>query len=239
MSRSWSQHGESVDSLDRYPRNVRAQSFHFGCVRSFRRLRLRARPARRPVAASVAPPTRSRPPQAAGGIKVSRADVEDAFHFLDTKRRGKIRMEDLRARLSAFYGDLPSQEYQFLLGDRTELTLGDLDALLRDNEITNFDPVAEAFKVYDPEGKGFVEPALLRQVFERLGFGALSDEDLSLLVESADADGDGRISLNDFRGLVDLCVTAAGPPRAISPLPRPQTHTRVASSGGSTPPPRP
>lgn len=163
-------------------------------------------------APSVGRPTRPHLPQAAGGIKVSRADVEDAFHFLDTKGRGKVRMEDLRARLSAFYGDLPAREYQFLLGDRAELTLGDLDALLRDNEITNFDPVAEAFKVYDPEGRGFVEPALLRQVFERLGFGSLRDEDFRLLVESADADGDGRISFDDFRSLVDLYAAACHPP---------------------------
>lgn len=38
-----------------------------------------------------------------------------------------------------------------------KLTLEDLKGLLLNNEVTNFDPVAEAFKVYDPTNTGFVD----------------------------------------------------------------------------------
>lgn len=41
------------------------------------------------------------------------------------------------------------KEYKFLMNNRKELTIEDLNELLADNEVndTDFDPVAEAFKV--------------------------------------------------------------------------------------------
>lgn len=39
------------------------------------------------------------------------------------------------------------REFKFLMGGNKEITLDDLRALIFDNEISNFDPVAEAFKV--------------------------------------------------------------------------------------------
>ena len=36
------------------------------------------------------------------------------------------------------------------MNNQSELTLDDLRSLLENNEIKNFDPVAEAFRVYDP-----------------------------------------------------------------------------------------
>ena len=40
---------------------------------------------------------------------------------------------------------------------------------MKDNEITNFDPLAEAFKAYDPQGTGYVDTDVLRNVFQNLG----------------------------------------------------------------------
>lgn len=58
--------------------------------------------------------------------------------------------------------------------------------------------------MYDPEGKGFVDPDFLRNMFENIGFGRISDEDLSVLIEAADHDGDGQINVEDFRWIGDL-----------------------------------
>lgn len=74
------------------------------------------------------------------------------------------------------------------------MTLSDLRELLVDNEVQDFDPVAEAFKAYDPDGTGFVDPSALRIIFAGLGFGDLTADDITILVEAADADGDGRVS---------------------------------------------
>lgn len=56
-------------------------------------------------------------------------------------------------------------------------------------------------QAYDPSDSGFMDTEILRSIFSNLGFGRLSDEDLTVLVEAADGDGDGRVSLADFRGM--------------------------------------
>lgn len=39
------------------------------------------------------------------------------------------------------------QEARILMNNKTEMTMDDLKEVLLENEVTNFDPVAEAFKV--------------------------------------------------------------------------------------------
>lgn len=73
---------------------------------------------------------------------------------------------------------------------------------LAQNELTNYDPVAEAFKIYDPQETGYVDLAIFRDVLSNLGFEAVNDQDLQTLVDTADVDGDGRINLSDFRRML-------------------------------------
>lgn len=123
---------------------------------------------------------------AAGGLHVSRSDIEAAINFLDVQGKGKVTMDDLKSRLPAFYGDLPLKEYQLLMGDEEALGAKELYELLRDNTIADFDPVAEAFKVYDPHGTGYVDLAVLRRVFQQLGFKNMSEDDVQVLLDSSD-----------------------------------------------------
>ncbi len=94
---------------------------------------------------------------------------------------------------------MPVKDYKFLMNGESELTYEDLYNLVKDNEISNFDPVAEAFKVYDPTGAGYTDTNILKSIYTKLGFGDLSEEDIRILVETADLDGDGVIGLEDFR----------------------------------------
>jgi Ca2+-binding EF-hand superfamily protein len=47
-----------------------------------------------------------------------------------------------------------------------------------------------------------VDNETLRRIFEDLGYGEITDEDLEVLVETADMDKDGRISVEDFRTMM-------------------------------------
>lgn len=98
---------------------------------------------------------------------------------------------------------MTAKEYRFLMNNRKEMSLEDLQELLIDNEVSNFDPVAEAFKLFDPRGSGGVSTEKLREVFSRCGLGELSDEELGILMTAGDLDGDGTIGLGDFRGVMD------------------------------------
>ncbi|CAN0245057.1 unnamed protein product, partial [Phaeothamnion confervicola] len=138
---------------------------------------------------------------ARGGVLVTQEELKAAFEFFDVDGRGKLTASSLRRRLGCFFKDMSPREYRFLMNGKPELTLEDLNELLLDNDVADFDPVAEAFATYDPQGTGFVDTEVLRTIFSGLGFGDLSNDDMRILVEAADGDGDGRINLDDFRSM--------------------------------------
>lgn len=71
-------------------------------------------------------------------------------------------------------------------------------------------------QAYDPSDTGFMDTEILRSIFSNLGFGQLSDEDLTVLTEAADGDGDGKVSLADFRGMCDSVGKREGAATATS-----------------------
>lgn len=82
--------------------------------------------------------------------KISEEEIKSAFSFLDMDKTGQVTLANLKKRLGVFFPDMTPKEYKFLMNNRKELTIEDLNELLADNEISDisFDPVAEAFKVY-------------------------------------------------------------------------------------------
>lgn len=84
--------------------------------------------------------------------------------------------------MAPFYKDMSLKEYKFLLDGQNEITREELRNLLIDNDLENFDPVAEAFKVYDPQGTGFVDMKNLKYIFEKLGMPELTEDDINIIV---------------------------------------------------------
>ena len=142
--------------------------------------------------------------------------------------QGKLTAANLKQQLGAFYKNLPAKEIKLLLGDGA-FTKEALKALLQNNELGNYDPPKEAFKAYDPNGTGYVDTETLRSIFGTLGYGEISDEDLQVLIETADVDKDGRISLDDFRYMLKFNKQPADPAAAGS-------APAAASSASAAPP---
>lgn len=185
-------------------------------------------------------------------FELTREDVVAAFEFFDSSHTGVLTTSTLKARLSAFFPNLTSKEYRFLLespgsgagastigqsskeNDFTVDTLWELIDTYQQqfykpsrgaapsasapntpkslahsiavastlDAVSRFDPVKETFNVYDPHGTGSVDVQMLSGIMSRIGFGDLNDEELAILVRTADFDQDGRINLDDFRHLV-------------------------------------
>ncbi|KAG8469182.1 hypothetical protein KFE25_007700 [Diacronema lutheri] len=136
-----------------------------------------------------------------GSLKIDDDELNAAFEFFDVDGKGRLTAKDLHAKLSVFYPNLPAKEVKALITEPV-FTKEVLRRLLENNQLAGFDPVRQAFSVYDPHGTGFADIDTLKRIFTDLGFGDISDEDVSVLVEASDVDGDGRISLEDFRGML-------------------------------------
>ena len=152
----------------------------------------------KPVAAAKAGTTKDKE-----GVRITREEVEQAFAFFDVSGTGVLKPRDLKARLSAFYPHMTNKEYRFLISE-PNFTVDSLWSLLENNAITNFDPVREAFRVYDPNNTGFVDVDTLNQIMSRMGYGDMTKDDMDVLIKTADVDGDGRISLEDFRSMLSF-----------------------------------
>jgi len=133
---------------------------------------------------------------------VGHQELADAFSMLDVENSGVITVSNLKKRLGVFFPDLSAKEYRFMMNNKKELSLDDLHELLDRNDIANFDPLEEAFKLYDTDNLGYIDKARLRDVFVSYGFDDMTTADLEILVKAADVDGDGKITLDDFRKML-------------------------------------
>lgn len=136
-----------------------------------------------------------------GHIRIDDDELSAAFDFFDVDGKGRLTAKDLHNRLSTFYPNLPAKDVKALITEPV-FTKEVLRRLLENNQLGGFDPVKQAFAVYDPQNTGFVDNDTLRRIFTDLGFGEITDEDMNVLIEASDVDGDGRISLEDFRGML-------------------------------------
>merc|ERR1711957_208048 len=94
------------------------------------------------------------------------------------------------------------QEVNFLMNGKNELEAQELYDLLATTQIEEFDAVEEAFKLLDVNNEGYLTVETFKNIFEKLKLGTIAASDQDIFKEVADFDGDGRISLDDFRQIL-------------------------------------
>jgi hypothetical protein len=81
------------------------------------------------------------------GVLLTDAEIDAAFEFFDVKGARELNAQDLRDRLGMFVPGLTMRECKLLVSSDGAFTKDKLRELLIDNELTEFDPIREAFKV--------------------------------------------------------------------------------------------
>jgi calmodulin len=145
-------------------------------------------------------------------VLVTEEDIDIAFKLLASGGDGsggssssRVGVKQLAERLRCFRPALEEEEAAFTMGDEKFLTTRYLKDLLLDNTITHFDPIAEAWRCYDPEGTGRADRAALVGIFGRLGM-PMTDEDVGILMSLCGAGGGegaaATMTVQDFQRLM-------------------------------------
>uniref|UniRef100_A0A5B7AXG8 non-specific serine/threonine protein kinase n=1 Tax=Davidia involucrata TaxID=16924 RepID=A0A5B7AXG8_DAVIN len=135
------------------------------------------------------------------------AGIKEAFEMMDTSKRGKINLEELRNGLQKLGHQIPDAELQILMeaanidGDGT-LNYGEFVAVsVHLRRMANDEHLRKAFAFFDRNQSGYIEIEELRD--------ALSDEDdanseevIKAIMHDVDTDKDGRISFEEFAAMM-------------------------------------
>ena len=148
-------------------------------------------------------------------------EIEDFMRELSPFKAAKITRKELRAYLDAFPQPIPEtkpegknsptredpekarkNEVNFLMNGKHELEAAELYEMLATTQIEEFDAVEEAFKLLDVNKEGHLTVDTFKSIFEKLKLGTIASSDIDIFKEVADFDGDGVISLEDFRKIL-------------------------------------
>ena len=138
----------------------------------------------------------------ANTMNISLSEVEEFLKEISEFQAPKIRRSELKKYLGCFPKKYSNKEIAFLMNGQYEMDANELHHLLTTTSIEPFDPVEEAFKLLDVEGKGYLTVDTFKEIFEKLNFGEISESDKDIFLEVADFDGDQVINLEDFRKIL-------------------------------------
>ncbi|KAK4407407.1 Calcium-dependent protein kinase [Sesamum angolense] len=131
------------------------------------------------------------------------AGIKEAFDTMDTEKRGKVNLEELKSGLKHLGHQIPDTDIQILMdaadvdGDGS-LNYGEFVVVsVHLRKMANDEHLHRAFAFFDKDGSGFIEIDELRD--------ALNDEDnantkevINAIMHDVDTDKDGRISYDEF-----------------------------------------
>ena len=156
-------------------------------------------------------------PMMRGDEKITLNEIRNFMNGISNSSAEKVTKRDLREYLSAFpvKGQAAGQvteprvkksEINFLLNGKQEMTATELHELLSNTMIEEFDPVQEAFNLLDVDETGFLTVDTFRNIFEKLQLGTIEPNEEKIFNEVADKDNDGKISIDDFRKILEYNV---------------------------------
>ena len=142
-----------------------------------------------------------------GGEKMAsedeKAEAQETFNFFDKDRDGKISLDELKNMVMLLSGETATEEgiNEMLknvdLNGDGEIDFEEFYAAMKKDSITVTEELEEAFKVFDKDNDGFISPEELRSTMESMGE-TVSKEEIDAMIEKADLNGDGKISICEF-----------------------------------------
>ncbi|KAL6563921.1 Calcium-dependent protein kinase 8 [Orobanche hederae] len=135
------------------------------------------------------------------------AGIKEAFDKMDSGKKGKINLEELKVGLQKLGHQIPDTDLQILMeaadvdGDGT-LNYAEFVAVsVHLRKMANDEHLHKAFAFFDKNGSGYIEIEELRDAFSDEDE-ANNEEVINAIMHDVDTDKDGRISYEEFAGMM-------------------------------------
>jgi len=139
------------------------------------------------------------------------ATMEKVFAMFDPKNTGSVQVASFPSILRNLGSTVGKDEVkekiaQVFTDGQTRANFDEfctivLPLLEEEDHETVLEELKMAFKLYDPEGKGFITPAILKEMLLELD-DSLSPDELNDIVDEVDKDGSGSIDFDEFMAMM-------------------------------------
>ncbi|KAM7273443.1 hypothetical protein ACFE04_028107 [Oxalis oulophora] len=135
------------------------------------------------------------------------AGIKEAFEKMDTAKRGRINLEELKNGLQNLGQQIPESDLQSLMevadvkGDGTLNYREFVAVAVHLRKMGNDEHLHKAFAFFDQNQSGYIEVEELRSALND-EVDTCSEEVISAIIQDVDTDKDGRISYDEFAAMM-------------------------------------
>ena len=135
-------------------------------------------------------------------------EIREAFNLFDTDGSGTIDPKELKAAMQSLGFEAKNQTIYQMIGDIDKDNDGSIDfeefldmmtAKMSDKDTR--EDIAKVFRLFDDDTSGSITLRNLRRVAKELGE-TMTDEELQEMIDRADSNGDGAVSMDDFYNIM-------------------------------------
>ena len=135
-------------------------------------------------------------------------EIKEAFDLFDTDGSGSIDPKELRAAMQSLGFEAKNQTIYQMITDLDKNKSGNIDfeefldmMTARMSDKDTREDINKVFRLFDDDTSGSVTIRNLRRVARELGE-TMTDEELQEMIERADSNGDGAVSMDDFYNIM-------------------------------------
>ncbi|XP_063371327.1 uncharacterized protein LOC134659592 [Cydia amplana] len=144
-------------------------------------------------------------------------DLRQAFNLLDYNGEGKMNAQDFRVAIKALGYEPTAEELQHMIngvdkGGSGKLSFENFQTLLM-RKVMALDTdgdIMKSFRLFDVDDSGLISFENLKAVTEILGT-YLTDEEIEEMMDDADKDYDGLVSVQEFMKMIKSSVDIVTP----------------------------
>jgi Ca2+-binding EF-hand superfamily protein len=131
-------------------------------------------------------------------------EIKEAFDLFDTDGSGSIDPKELKAAMQSLGFEAKNQTIFQMISDLDKNKNGSIDfeefldmMTARMSDKDTREDISKVFRLFDDDNSGTITLKNLRRVARELGE-TMTDEELQEMVDRADSNGDGQVTMDDF-----------------------------------------